>query len=456
MFEHLLIDTSQRCVCADPLTAATAGGLLADIYDCNDRIRQQVSALSSQDFQADLIYAEVTAVAPAAGGDIERRPDSQGFKEALRDCAIEMSGAKAVTDVVFVKWRSQATAADGVSRATTFNVGFNSAELHAEFVRRAKLLDQTALGGFRITEAALTVFSVPSARGFRFFVPIPAGWSDEQLCEAMVMQGGLDPDHLLSFGADLAKNHTVAAPSGDLFFNYAPAGCMNHGSVTLVPILQPPSRMFVLHPVSGVEHHLQVRKAGACRHCWDTPGRHQSSCIYSGICRMCLEAYADMPAEGKRHACGQGHLSKPRGRSTVFTGEVPSEAPPPSPLAARLRAMQQANIISAKAKRAREPEAEAPAAPEENSAQANKAPRNAGKASPSAPASPSPADDTPITVSEEAEAPAASEETPAQANKAPRNSGRASPSAPASPSPAEDTPVTVSKAIGRRRKGKEQ
>ena len=37
-----------------------------------------------------------------------------------------------------------------------------------------------------------------------------------------------------------------------------------------------------------------------------------------------------------------------------------------------------------------------------------------------------------------------------------RNSGRASPSAPASPSPAEDTPVTVSKAIGRRRKGKEQ
>ena len=80
------------------------------------------------------------------------------------------------------------------------------------------------------------------------------------------MQGGLNPDHLLDFGADLARGLAVSAPSGDLYFNFAPAGCIDHGSKTLVPITQSPSRMFVVHPVTGVENHLNVMKARACKH----------------------------------------------------------------------------------------------------------------------------------------------------------------------------------------------
>jgi hypothetical protein len=413
LFEHLLTHPAWRSATSDaPVPAAAHGGFLSDIFECNDGIRQQVSFLSSRDFHADLKYVELTATAPAAGGDIDRLPSTQLFKDAVRDRAIEMSGAMKKEHLVYVKWRSEGAAADGVSRVTIFNIGFSPETLHVEFLRRAKILQETAVGGFRIHQSGITVFNAPSARGFRFYVPIPPGWTDELLCEALIMQGGLDPDHLLCFGTDYTKNLKVSAPSGDVFFNIAPAGCINHGSEELIPILQPPNRFFVTHPVTGAENHLQVRKAGACKHCWATPGRHQNACVYKGYCRMCLELYADMPAGGKRHACGQGHLSKAQGKSTVDPGAVPSEAPTPSPLAAKLRAMQEANIAAAKAKRKREEDKEA-----------------------------SPPEDDP---------------TPAQANKAPRSSGRDSPSAPPSPSPAEAAPATVSKAVARRDKNRKQ
>jgi len=402
MFEQLLTHPAWCSVTADtPVPAAAHGGFLSDVFDSNDGIRQQVSYLSSRDFHADLKYVELTATAPAAGGDIDRLPSTQLFKEAVRDCAIEMSGASKKEHLVYVKWRSEGVAADGVSKVTIFNVGFSPESLHVEFIRRAKLLQETAVGGFRIHQSGISVFNAPSARGFRFYVPIPPGWTDELLCEALIMQGGLDPDHLLCFGTDYTKGLKVSAPSGDVFFNVAPAGCLNHGSEDLIPILQPPNRFFVVHPVTGEENHLQVRKAAACKHCWATPGRHQNACIYKGVCRMCLEKYADMPAEGRRHACGQGHLSKARGRSSIDPGQVPSEAPPPSPLAAKLRAQQELNIAAAKAKRKRAEEEETgpPEAEEEPTpAQANKSPRHPGKDSPSAPSSPAPAEDTPASA----------------------------------------------------------
>ena len=71
---------------------------------------------------------------------------------------------------------------------------------------------------------------------------------------------------------------------------------------------------------------------------------------------MCHVPYADMPEGGKRHACGQGHLSKPPSTTPrqVNTGEIPAEAPPSSPLAARLKEAMRKNIEEARAKRKRE------------------------------------------------------------------------------------------------------
>ena len=88
-------------------------------------------------------------------------------------------------------------------------------------------------------------------------------------------------------------------------------------------------------------------KAGATRH---------RGCKYEGLCKMCLVPYADMPEGGKRHACGQGHLSKPPSTTPrqVNTGEIPAEAPPSSPLAARLKEAMRKNIEEARDKRKRE------------------------------------------------------------------------------------------------------
>jgi hypothetical protein len=340
---------------ADAVPAAANGGFLAEIFESNDRLRQQMSAIASTDFQTGLTFAEVTATAPSGGGDIDQRPNTQLFKDTLLARAIEMAGAKKESDVVLVKWRSETTALDGVSRMTIFNVGFDPPALHTEFLRRAKVVSDTTVGGFRIFQSGITVLNAPSVRGFRFFVPIPPGWSDEMLYEAMVMQGNLNHDHVLSFGADLAKGLKVSAPSGDMFFNYAPDGCITHGSDTVVPILQPPNRMFVEHPVTGVENHLTLRKVGACKDCWK-PGRHDGPCPYKGICKVCNELWADMPDGGKRHACSQGHLSKPRGKNWVDPGVVSNEQPPPSPLAAKLLKKQEENIAAAKAKRKRDEE----------------------------------------------------------------------------------------------------
>ena len=172
----------------------------------------------------------------------------------------------------------------------------------------------------------------------------------------MVMQGGLNPDHVLSFGADLARGLDVTAPSGDLYFNFAPAGCIEHGFKGGAPILQPPERMFVVHPMTGAESHLKIRKAGACKWCW-LPGRHDTEgnteCPLLGMCKMCLEPFEQMPQGGKRHACTQGHVYKDPVSRPVDPGTVPDSAPPLSPLAAKLKEQQELGLRIAKEKRKR-------------------------------------------------------------------------------------------------------
>ena len=327
-----LLTTFQRCAVVPhlPCAASAPGGFLADIFESNGLIRQQLSALASTDFQANLVWTEVAATRSAAAPDLTTAPGTQAFKDTLRDVAISMSSAHGKEHVVFVKWRSETAAADGVARTTLYNVGFKPPELAAEFLRRAKLSADTAVGGFRIHGHSVSAVELTEGKGFRFYVPIPPGWTDEELCLAMIMQGGLDLDHLLTFGVDMPRNLSVSAPSGDMYFNFAPAGCIEHGSEDLVPITQPPSRMFVVHPVTQVENHLRIRRAGACNDCWKAGATRHRGCKYEGLCKMCLVPYADMPEGGKRHACGQGHLSKPPSTTPrqVNTGEIPAEAPP--------------------------------------------------------------------------------------------------------------------------------
>ncbi len=222
--------------------------------------------------------------------------------------------------------------------------------------------------GLYMLGCALTVIeTAPRQRNeadpsYRFYVPIPPGWTDEQLMQAMIEQAGLDFDHVLNFGLDLRRGTACNAPTGDLFFNFAPAGCTNHGASMLnimgtAPqheILQPPSRFFVRHPATGVENHIKVRKAAACQNCWGPP-RHEHPCAYKGFCKMCLIAYDHMDFGGKRHACGQGDMYRPRAApapphpappAALLIPPIPP--PPSSALAAKLRATQLDNIARAK------------------------------------------------------------------------------------------------------------
>jgi hypothetical protein len=353
-FPRLLL-LSEACAHCDG-AAASNGGFLAEIFECNPKLRQQASAIASADFQEKLHWAEVAATHPTGAGDIDRAPGTQLFRDTLRDTAISMSSAHGDKHIVFVRWRSDATAPDGVSKLTIYNVGFNLPELRDEFVSRAELANRSSPGGLRILGSAVAVSAAAAAKGFRFYVPMPAGWTDEQLLHAMVMQGGLNPDHVLSFGADLARGLDVIAPSGDLYFNFAPAGCIEHGFKGGAPILQPPERMFVSHPDTGVESHLKIRKAGACKWCW-LPGRHDTvgnkECPLLGLCKMCLEPFEEMPQGGKRHACSQGHVYKEPVSRPVDPGTVPDRAPPLSPLAAKLKQQQEHGLRIAKEKRKR-------------------------------------------------------------------------------------------------------
>ena len=380
------------------------GGFLSDIFDNTPGLKQQVSALASNDFQSNLTWAEVTLTAPSAG-DQECQPDSDVVRHKLRDEAIAMCGGADLRNVIFVKFRSNNDATPAVNRSTTYNIGFDPPELHTAFMNRARHLESNALGGFRIRGCPATVFDAPSVKGYRFYVPLPRGWTDEEMMRALVEQGGLDPDHLLSFGVDVPRGLAVSAPSGDMFFNYAPAGCIGHGSTVIMPITQPPNRLFVTHPVSGIENHVKIRKAAACGHCWASialVGRHNKTCIFNGVCMMCNEVYAELENGGKRHACGQGYMSKPQVRQAVNPGETPLFAPPPSPMAVRIRAEMARNIELAKSKRKREAEAAAapaqeahdpPPAPAAGSESPNKACRS-GNDSPggAAPEDPTPAE----------------------------------------------------------------
>ncbi len=311
-------------------TAADQPGFLQDILASNPLIRQQVSTLASKNYQDDLAFCDV--IAAAADGADPGQPD---FKRALQDLAIALSGAYGQTHTVLVKWKDTRQVSQ-TPTSTTYRVGFSPPELLEAFLAKASAAVSSGDGLTMLGCTLTAVETRPRQReqaqlSFRFYAPIPPGWTDEQLMQAMIEQGGLDFDHVLNFGFDLRRGTVCNAPTGDLFFNFAPAGCTNHGADTLNPegtapqfeILQPPSRFFVRHPDTGAENHIKIRKAAACQNCWGL-ARHDHPCVYKGYCKMCLIAYDDMDFGGQRHACGQGEMYRPRANTTA--------APPPPPL----------------------------------------------------------------------------------------------------------------------------
>ncbi len=355
--DQLLTPNAPRShdLCSRLCTAANTPGFLQEKYDENPRIQQQVTPLSSKDYLTHLSWTECAVVRSAANSGFASDAGSNEFKRALQDLAIRLSGAHGSTHTVFVKWRSAEQS--GGTSTTLFNIGFYPAELKEVFVKKARA-NQDTPRGFTLLDHVLQVSDVVTQQGFRFFVPVPVGWSDETMLQAMVEQAGLDPDHVLTFGYDTNQKASCNAPSGDMFFNFAPAGCTTHGATevddityeTTIPILQPPSRFFLTLP-DGPETHVKVRKAGAWQVCWDTPGRH-SHCIYNHVCKMCLVRYDAMEGKGIRHACGQGDLYREKPKSAFNPNMDAKPVREESSTSRRLKERMAENIERAKLKRA--------------------------------------------------------------------------------------------------------
>ena len=355
-----LLVLAALCLLTCVTAAAEQPGFLKDVLEANDRIRQQVSALASKNFQDDLSWVEVHATTRDENPDFA----SADFKRALQDFAIELSGAHGQTHTVFVKWKDSSSI--GASHASVHRVGFYPPELQEAFLRKTFAASNSD-GGLSLLGYVLQVLPVMERNRtgsqaeptLRFYAPLPPGWTDEQLMQAMIEQGGLNFDHVRNFGLDLRRNTSCNAPTGDVFFNFDPAGCLNHGANNLgtdgetpeFHILQPPGRFFVIHPISGAENHIKLRKAGACQSCWGAQ-RH-GPCIYKKFCRMCLIPWDDMHLGGMRHACGQGDIFRPKTapppKETQFKYPSWDNMPPPSSdLAAKLMQKQVEGIERAK------------------------------------------------------------------------------------------------------------
>jgi len=196
----------------------------------NPKIQQQVSRLASTDFQNDLSWCEVTAV--GLGDESDQATSGQpDFKRALQDLAITLSSAHGATHTVLVKWRD-ARATSPETSGTTYRIGFYPPELLERFMDKAKAAAESE-AGFAMLGYPLIATPIQVEQGYRFFLPVPQCWSDESLMAALVEQAGLNPDHILNFGYDVRKGTACNAPTGDMYFNYAPAGCLNHGAEML-------------------------------------------------------------------------------------------------------------------------------------------------------------------------------------------------------------------------------
>jgi hypothetical protein len=334
--------------------AASVPGFLQTCYDVNPRIQQAVTPLASKEFVSTMAWCEVAATARGKPKPNAVDAGSNDFKQALQKLAISISGAHGSTHTVMVRWRSVEN--QTASKTTIFSVGFAPVELKTAFVDKAAKMMNT-VQGFHLLDHELAVSDVVAQQGLRFYIRVPEGWADDTLMEAMIQQAGMNPDHVLSFGYDMLKKTSCNAPSGEMYFNFDPAGCVNHGAAvydedTYEPttsIMQPPSSFFVTLP-DGTEDHIKVRKVGACQFCWKPGGRH-GECIYKDFCKVCLTRWDEMEGGGKRHACCQGDMFREKIKTGFNPNMQAGPEKPPSTIAEDLQATMLEHIREAKRKR---------------------------------------------------------------------------------------------------------
>ena len=181
-----LLAIAALCLLTCVTAAAEQPGFLKDVLEANDRIRQQVSALASKNFQDDLSWVEVHATTRDENPDFA----SADFKRALQDFAIELSGAHGQTHTVFVKWKDSSSI--GASHASVHRVGFYPPELQEVFLRKTHAASNSD-GGLSLLGYVLQVLPVMERNRtgsqaeptLRFYAPLPPGWTDEQLMQAM-------------------------------------------------------------------------------------------------------------------------------------------------------------------------------------------------------------------------------------------------------------------------------
>ena len=165
---------------ASPLCAAAdQPGFLQDILAANPLIKQQISALASKNYQDDLVFCEVVA----AACDNDADPGQPDFKRALQDLAIATSGAFGQSHTVLVKWKGSNAAAPQ-NHSTIYRVGFYPPELLEAFLEKTRAAMQNPEGLYMLGCALTIVETAP--RHHRFYAPIPPGWTDEQLMQAML------------------------------------------------------------------------------------------------------------------------------------------------------------------------------------------------------------------------------------------------------------------------------
>ena len=276
--------------------------------------------------------------------DIERRCQVQGG--LLR---ADYSG---VDTTVFLerirakKWHK------GSSWAVTFQVAFPTDQSAKEAM---ETLPKRKLHGFAFRtesvkaseEKPAGVYLAVDARGLPH--------SDTELMAALIEEGALLPQYVLSYGWNLrATDDGNVSSRGnltlDVYLDPVIRSDHNHGSAAfetlplsegqvkpdVVPvrrIQQPPAAMEIQLPDSKGVVFKRFRMVGCCKYCLGPPhlrkkGQRETKCIYAGFCRICLVRFDTLPNAGRGHVCTQGvPFKKPGYDPNMPEGASPMQKP---------------------------------------------------------------------------------------------------------------------------------
>ena len=236
--------------------------------------------------------------------------------------------------------------------AVTFQVAFPTDQSAREAL---ETLPKRKLHGFefktvelnKADEKPVGVYLAVDARGLPH--------TDTELMTALIDEGGLLPQYVLSYGWNLRATEEGNISSRgnltlDVYLDPVIRTDHNHGStlsrdlplaegkdkpdvVPMVKIQQPPAAMEIQMPDSSGVVFKRFRLVGCCKHCLGPPHLRQKKqrsvkCIYDGFCRICLAQLDALPNAGRGHVCTQGvPFKKPGYDPNMPEGESPMQTP---------------------------------------------------------------------------------------------------------------------------------